>query len=94
MMVYRKQNYNDQDGGCILKDVQKQQYIICHVSIPVLNDELKAELGMKMKKDEEEDDAKCCSLKVPMDHERKESKTYLVKIKKYEVGTPEEFLKW
>jgi hypothetical protein len=30
---------------------------------------------------------------VPMDDENKESKTYLVKIRKYDVGSPEEFLK-
>jgi hypothetical protein len=29
-----------------------------------------------------------------MDHEDKESKTYTVKVKKYDSGTPEEFLKW
>jgi hypothetical protein len=29
-----------------------------------------------------------------MDHEDKESKTYVVKVKKYDSGTPEEFLKW
>jgi hypothetical protein len=46
-----------------------------HPPIAFLNDELKAELGMKSKKEEEEDDAKFCSLKVPMDHEDKESKT-------------------
>jgi hypothetical protein len=62
--------------------------------IAFLNDELKAELGMKSKKEEEEDDAKFFSLKVPMDHEDKESKTYVVKVKKYDSGTPEEFLKW
>jgi hypothetical protein len=28
------------------------------------------------------------------DHEDKESKTYMVKVKKYDSGTPEEFLKW
>jgi hypothetical protein len=44
--------------------------------IAFLNDELKAELGMKSKKEEEADDAKFCSLKVPMDHTDKESKTY------------------
>jgi hypothetical protein len=56
---------------------------------------LKTELGRKMKKEEEEaDDAKFCSLKVPIDHEDKESKTYVIKIKKYDSGTPEEFLKW
>jgi hypothetical protein len=30
-------------------------------------------------------------LKVPMDHEDKESKTYVVKVKKYDSGMPEEF---
>jgi hypothetical protein len=49
---------------------------------------------MKSKKEEEEDDAKFCSLKVPMDHEDKESKTYVVKVKKYDSGTPDEFLRW
>jgi hypothetical protein len=29
-----------------------------------------------------------------MDHEDKESKTYVVKVKKYDSGTPEAFLKW
>jgi hypothetical protein len=48
---------------------------------------------MKVKKDEEEDDAKFCSLKVPMDHEDKDSKTYVVKINKYDTGNPEEFLR-
>jgi hypothetical protein len=63
--------------------------------IAFLNDELKAELGMKSKKEEEEaDDAKCLSLKVPIDHEDKESKTYMVEVKKYDSGTPEKFLKW
>jgi hypothetical protein len=50
---------------------------------------------MKTKKEEEEpDDTKFCSLKVPIDHEDKESKTYMVKLKTYDSGTPEEFLKW
>jgi hypothetical protein len=62
--------------------------------ISFLNDELKAELGMKLKKEEEEDEAKFCSLKVPMDHEDKESKTYVVKVKTYDSGTPEEFFRW
>jgi hypothetical protein len=63
-------------------------------TIAFLNDKLKAELGMKLKKEEEEDDEKFCSLKVPMDHEDKESKTYVVKVKKYDSGTPEDFLRW
>jgi hypothetical protein len=29
-----------------------------------------------------------------MDHEDKESKTFNVKVKKYDTGTPEEFLRW
>jgi hypothetical protein len=50
---------------------------------------------MKSKKDKEDDaDDEFCSLKVPIDHEDKESKTYVVKVKKYASGTPEEFLKW
>jgi hypothetical protein len=32
-------------------------------------------------------------LKVPRDHEDKDSKTYIVKVKRYDSGTPEEFLK-
>jgi hypothetical protein len=48
---------------------------------------------MKSEEEEEEDDAKFCSLKVSMDHEDKESKTYVFKVKKYDTGTPEEFLR-
>jgi hypothetical protein len=29
-----------------------------------------------------------------MDHEDKDSNTYVVKINKYDTGTPEEFLRW
>jgi hypothetical protein len=61
----------------IKKAERKQQYIMFPAPIAILNEELKAELGMKSKKEEEEDDAKFCSLKVPMDHEDKESKTLL-----------------
>jgi hypothetical protein len=94
MTVYSKHNYEDQDDRRILKAARKQQYIMFPAPIAFLNDELKSELGMKSKKEEEEDDAKFCSLKVPMDHEDKESKTYVVKVKKYDSGTPEDFLKW
>jgi hypothetical protein len=84
MTVFSKQNYEDQDDGRILKAARNQQYIMFSAPIAFLNDELKAELGMKPKKEEEEtDDAKFCSLKVPMDHEDKDSKTYVVKVKKY-----------
>jgi hypothetical protein len=95
MKVFSKQNYEDQDDERILKAARKQQYFMFPAPIAFLNNELKAELGMKTKKEEEEtDDAKFCSLKVPMDHEDKESKTYAVKVKKYDSGTPKEFLKW
>jgi hypothetical protein len=62
--------------------------------IAFLNDELKAEPGMRTKKDDEEDDTKCCSLKVPIYPVDKDSKTYIVKIHKYDTGTPEEFIRW
>jgi hypothetical protein len=56
---------------------------------------LKAELGMKVKKEKEEETSdNYCSLKVPIDHTDKESKTYTVKVKRYDSGPPEEFLKW
>jgi hypothetical protein len=88
MTGFSKQNHEDQDEGRILKASRKQQYIM-------FPDELKSELGMKTKKEEEEtDDAKFCSLKVPMYHEDKDSKTYVVKVKKYDSGMPEAFLNW
>jgi hypothetical protein len=66
MTVFSKQNYEDQDHGRIMKASRKQHYIM----FP------DPELGMKSKKEEEDaDDAKFCSLKVPIDHEDKESKT-------------------
>jgi hypothetical protein len=33
-------------------------------------------------------------LKVPIDHTDKESKSYTMKVKRYDSGPPEEFLKW
>jgi hypothetical protein len=94
MTVHSKINYDDQDDGSILKAARKQPYIMFPAPIAFLNDELKAELGMKTKKDDKEDDTKFCSLKVPIDPAYKDSKTYIVKIHKYDTGTPEEFLKW
>jgi hypothetical protein len=94
MVFYSKQSYDDQDDGRILKAARKEQYIMFPASIAFLSDELKAELWMKSKKEEEEDDTKFFSLKVPMDHEDKDSKTYVVKIKKYDTGAPEELLIW
>jgi hypothetical protein len=94
MMAYSKQSYEDQYDGRILKAAWKEKYIMFPAPISFLNDELKAELGMKSKKEEEEDDTKFSSLKVPMDHKDKDSKTYVVNIKKYDTGTLEEFLRW
>jgi hypothetical protein len=68
MTFYSKQSYEDQDDGRILKAARKQQYSMFPAPIAFLKDELKAELGINSKKEEEEDDAKFCSLKVPMDH--------------------------
>jgi hypothetical protein len=56
--------------------------------ISYLNGELKAELGMKTKKYDEEDDTHICSLKVPIDPAEKDSNTYIVKI-----HTSEDFIK-
>jgi hypothetical protein len=94
MKVYSKQSYEDQYDGQILKAARKQQFIMFPAPIAFLNDDLKPELGMKSKKEAEEDDAKFCSLKVPVDHKDKDSKTYVVKVKKYDTGTREEFLRW
>jgi hypothetical protein len=94
MTVYRKQSYEDQADRIFLNAVRKQQYIMFSAPIDFLNDELKEELGMKPKKEEEEDGAKFCSLKVPIDYEDKESKTYVLKVDKYGTGLLEEFLRW
>jgi hypothetical protein len=47
MTVYSKQIYEDQDAGRILKAERKQQSIIFPSPIAFLNNELKAEPGMK-----------------------------------------------
>jgi hypothetical protein len=80
MTVFSKENY--EDDGRIMKAARKQQYIMCPAPISFLDDELKAERE------------NYCSLKVPIDHADKESKTYNVKVKRYDSGPPEEFLKW
>jgi hypothetical protein len=51
MNVYSKKNYEDQDDGRILNATQKQQYIMFPATTAFLKDELKAELGMKSKKE-------------------------------------------
>jgi hypothetical protein len=94
MMVFSKENY--EDDGRIMKAARKQQYIMFPAPISFLDDELKAELGMKKKEKEKEEETSdnYWSLKVPIDHTDKESKTYTVKVKRYDSGPPEEFLKW
>jgi hypothetical protein len=94
MTVFSKENYEEDDGR-IMKAARKQQYIMFPAPIYFLNDELKAELGMNSKKEkEDETSGEFCSLKVPIDHEDKESKTYTVKVKRYDSESPEEFVKW
>jgi hypothetical protein len=78
-----------------MKAARKQQYIMFPAPISFLDDELNAELGMKAKKEKEEETSdNFCSLKAPIDHDDKESKTYTVRVKIYDSGSPEEFLKW
>jgi hypothetical protein len=90
MTVFSKQNFEDEDDRSIMKAASKQQYIMFPAPISFLNDELKAELGMKSKKEKEDDaDDEFCSLKVPIDHEDKDSKTYMVKVKRYDSRPPE-----
>jgi hypothetical protein len=94
MTALSKENYEEDDGR-IMKAARKQQYIMFPAPISFLDDELKAELVMKAKKEKEDETSDAfCSLKVPIDHDDKESKTYTVKVKIYESGSPEEFLKW
>jgi hypothetical protein len=93
MTVFSKEN--NEDDGRIMKAARKQPYIMFPAPISFLDDELKTELGMKAKKEKEEETSdNYCSLKVPIDHADKESKTYTVKVKRYDSGPPEEFLKW
>jgi hypothetical protein len=91
MTVYSKQSYEDQDDGHILKAAWKQ---MCPAPIAFIDEELRSELVMKPKKEEVEDDARFFSLRFPIDHEDKDSKTSAVKVNKYDTGTPEEFMRW
>jgi hypothetical protein len=79
MTVHSKIKYDDQDDACILKAARKRQYIMVPAPNVFLNDELKAELGMKTKKDDKEYDTQFCSLKVPIYPADKDSKTYICK---------------
>jgi hypothetical protein len=64
-----------------MKASREQHYIMFPAPISFLNDELKAELGMKSKKEKEYDaDDEFFSIEVPIYHEDKESKTYVVKV--------------
>jgi hypothetical protein len=94
MTVFSKENY--EDDGRIMKTARKQHYIMFPVPISFLDHESKAELGMKKKEKEKEEETSenYCSLKVPIDHTDKKSKSYTVKVKRYGSGPPEEFLKW
>jgi hypothetical protein len=49
MTVLSKENYEEDDGR-FMKAARKQQYIMFPAPISFLDDELKAELGMKQKK--------------------------------------------
>jgi hypothetical protein len=53
---------------------------------------MKAELGMKTKKEDEEDDTKCCSLKAPIDPSGNDLKTYIVKIQNKTQALQKSFL--
>jgi hypothetical protein len=88
--------HDEQDDGRFLKAARKQQYIMFPAPIVLfLNDELQAELGMmKTKKEHKEDEVQFCSLKVPIDDTYKDSKTCTLKIRKYDMGSPEDFMKW
>jgi hypothetical protein len=87
MTVFSKENY--EDDGRIMKAARKQQYIMFPAPISFLDDELKAELGMKKKDKEKEEETSenYCSLKIPIDHADKESKNYTV-VKRYDSGPP------
>jgi hypothetical protein len=50
MTVFSKHNYEEDDGR-ILKAARKQQYMMCPAPISFLDEELKSELGMKVKKE-------------------------------------------
>jgi hypothetical protein len=77
-----------------LKAARKHQYIMFPAPISFLNYELKAELGMKTNKEEEEDEVQCGSLKFPIAAADKDSKTYTIKIRKYDMVLREDLLKW
>jgi hypothetical protein len=90
MTVYSKVRYDYQNDERILETKRKNQYIMFPVPIAFLNDELKAKLGMKTKKEEEEDEVKFCSLNVPI--YAADKNTYTIKICNYDMGLPEDFL--
>jgi hypothetical protein len=94
MTIYSMASNDEQDDGRILKAAWNQQYNLFPAPTAFFNEELKAELGMKNKKKESEDEYQCCYLEVPIDAADKDSKTYTIKSRKYDMGSPEDFLKW
>jgi hypothetical protein len=56
---YSKVSYDEKYDGRILKAARKQQYSMFPAPIVFLNDELKAELGMKTKKEEDNYEVQC-----------------------------------
>jgi hypothetical protein len=77
-MVLSKQNY-EYDDRRIMKTARKQQYIIFPAPISFLDDELKAELGIKAKNEKEEETSdNFCLLKVRIYQDDKQSKTFEV----------------
>jgi hypothetical protein len=60
MTVYSKVSYDQQDDRRIFKSARKQQYMMFPAPIAFLNEKLKSELGMKTKKEEDEDEVQFC----------------------------------
>jgi hypothetical protein len=81
LVPYSKVSYDEQDNGRIFNAARKQQYSLFPAPIAFLNDELKAELGMKTKKEEDEDEVQFFSLKVTIDATDKDSNTYTINMK-------------
>jgi hypothetical protein len=82
MTVYSKVSYDEQDDELIFKAARKQQCIMFPAPIIFLNHKLKSELGMKTKKEEDDDEVQCCSLGVPIDAADTDSKTYTFNFRK------------
>jgi hypothetical protein len=94
MTVFSKHSYEEDDEH-IMKAAGMQQHIMFSAPPFFLRRQVERRTqheGGKKRKDETSD---CfCSFKVPIDHKDKESKTYTVKVNRYDTGSPEEYLKW